>query len=243
LAHGFAGFPRAGLQFLSQLKKNNSKEWFHEHKDTFEESVKAPMVALVSALDAELSRFAPEYVADPKRISRMNRDTRFSADKSPYRTDISIVFPRNGGEKAEVAGFYVAVSPEGVEVLGGVYMPGPEQLTALRNTLLTEHARFQKLVEAKALREAMGELQGEKLVRVPRGFAPEHPAADLLRFKQFYFSTRLPASAATSPELVDEVARRLKLMTPFVSFLDEVLEGAAGRAAPAGRARAAKERA
>jgi uncharacterized protein (TIGR02453 family) len=219
----FPGFPPEGLQLLADLADHNDRDWFQPRKAAYEATVKAPMVALVEALNDALAAFAPAYRADPKKITRVNRDIRFSADKSPYRTDISVVFPRQGGDKHEVAGFYVGASPAGVDVLGGAYMPGPEQLARLRSRLAADHEAFRAILADDELRRVMGELQGEQLKRVPKDYPADHPAGDLLRHKQLYLATRLPSSVATSPRLLPELTSRMERMTPFVTYLDEAL--------------------
>lgn len=217
----FHGFPLEGMQFLKKLQRNNTKEWFQANKATYDSAVRAPMVALVTELNEALAGFAPAYQAKlPGGVSRPNKDVRFSKDKSPYRTDISAVFPRTGLEKFEAAGFFLRVAPEGVQVLGGAYIPGPEQLKAARAWLDRRHPAFRKTVTDKALVKAMGALQGDQLKRVPKGFDPDHPAGDFLRMTQYYFSATLPSEAAGRRQLASTVAAMFKTMTPFVTLVD-----------------------
>lgn len=221
---GRGSFPPAGIRFLKELERNNTVEWFHANKDRYTEWVRAPMLQLVEAVNASLRTFAPAYLVHlPGALSRPNRDTRFSKDKAPYRTDIAAVFPRNGLEKHRVAGFFLRVSAAGTEVLGGVYMPGPDELRALRAWLDRHHAEFSKLVSDPALRRCMGALQGDRLQRVPKPFPQDHPAASLLRHTQLFFRHILPAAVTTSPALEQEVTRRFRTMTPFVAALDRAL--------------------
>lgn len=220
----FEGYPARGITWLRQIKTHNDRDWFLARKDVFEEAVKAPTEALVLALNQRLEKFAPAYVADPKKaLTRIYRDVRFSKDKSPYNTYIGARFSHLGRPKEACAGFWLQISAQGLELIGGSYQAATPQLTKLRARLAEEHVAFGRLLKRKALRDAMGELQGEQLKRVPRGYPPEHPAADLLRHKQLYLHARLPVSAARSPDVVKEVARRFKLMTAFVTWLDEAL--------------------
>jgi uncharacterized protein (TIGR02453 family) len=218
------------MAFLSGLAKNNRREWFVAHRADFERHVKAPMVALLAALEDDLRGVARGLRIDPaKAILRMNRDVRFSKDKSPYRTQIAARFGRGAGKAAEAAGFFVSVSPEGVDVAGGSHTLDPKQLDALRRRIAKEPAAFRALVTDEDVVAAMGEVKGERLVRVPKGWPPDHPAADFLRWKQAYFYETLPASLATSARLQGEVSRRLRLTAPFVEWM----AGAVG--APAAR--------
>jgi uncharacterized protein (TIGR02453 family) len=220
-----ATFPKAGLDFLSALARNNDKDWFAANRETYEERVKTPMVGLVEAINEELSSFAPAYVApSPKKaIAPMHRDTRFSADKSPYKTQVSAVFPRKGAKKQEAAGFFFGISPDGIDAVGGAFMPGPPQLDALRRHLADHHAALRAIVADPVLVKRMGKLQGECLKRVPQGYEADHPAGDLLRYKQFYFRTQLDASLAGTAKLLPALSERFRAMTPFVEFLDEAL--------------------
>lgn len=224
----FKSYSKEAFEFLSGLEAHNEKAWFDPRKKVYEESVKAPTIALVEALNERLSAIAPQYrVPDPaKAIPRLNRDVRFSNDKSPYKTEVGAVFSLAGFEKQEVAGFYVGVSGKGVTVIGGAYMPGPPQLAALRAAFVESAAEFRALVKAPRLGAAMGELSGDRLKGVPRGFAKDLPAADLLGYTQVYFKTVLPPATATSSGLTNEIAKRFELMTPFVTWLDAALEPA-----------------
>jgi uncharacterized protein (TIGR02453 family) len=187
---GFPGFPADAMTFFRALAKNNRREWFQPRKQIYEERVKAPMLELVAALNAEMTKFAPAYVREPERaVYRIYRDTRFSHDKTPYKTYIAAVFTRRGFEKHAGAGYYFSVSPEEIEVAGGVYMPGAEELRAIRLHLLENHAAFGRILRARRLRALLGELQGERLSRVPKGF-PAFPRA-------FPRSTRPPVWCVT----------------------------------------------
>jgi uncharacterized protein (TIGR02453 family) len=221
---GFAGFPPEAMTFFRGLKRNNDRDWFQSRKHIFEEKVKAPMTELVAALNVEMKRFAPEYVTDPpKAIYRIYRDTRFSHDKKPYKTNIAALFTRRGMEKHASAGLYFSVSPEEIEVAGGVYMPSTDQLRAIRGHLAEHHEEFRRIARTKRLRALMGELWGSRLARAPKGFPANHPAADLLRYKQWLVYVLLDPLLATTPKLLPEVVKRFQSMIPFVEFLNAPL--------------------
>ena len=224
MASGFAGFPKEALTFFRGLKKNNDREWFLAHKAVFEEQVKAPMVELVTALNQALAKFAPVYMTEPaKAIYRIYRDTRFSPDKRPYKTHIAALFTSRGLGKHSSGSLYFSVSPEAVEVAGGIYMPGPDELLAVRSHLVEHHQRLHGILKSRQLRSLMGELKGEKLTRVPRGFPCDHPAADLIRMKEWYVFAQLDAELATTPKLYGELWKRFRAMTPLSNFLNEPL--------------------
>ena len=154
------------------------------------------MLELVAALNSEIQRFAPMHVTEPESaIYRIYRDTRFSKDKKPYKTHVAAYFPRRGMDRHTASGYYVGVSHKEVAVGGGLYMPTPEVLRAVRNRIAERHAEFRKLLQSKPLGKLLGELHGEQLSRVPKGFPADHAAADLLRYKQFFFYIELPAGS------------------------------------------------
>ena len=225
----FPGFPPEAITFLRAIKRNNRREWFQPRKHLFESHVKAPMVHLVDALNRNLVKFAADHINDPNQaIYRFYRDTRFSADKSPYKDHIAAIFPRRGHAKHVSAGFYIGVSHEGVEVAGGIYMPGPPELLAIRTWLAEHHAEFAKA--ARGPEKLMGKLHGASLQRAPKGFPADHPAADLLKMKQWLYFTVLDVSMATSPNLVGEVSKRFRAMAPVVELLNTPLRPAQTRA-------------
>ncbi len=186
------------------------------------------MLELITALNAAMMRFAPTHVREPESaIYRLYRDTRFSSDKTPYKTHVAAIFPRRGLEKHSCAGLYFSVSPEGVEIAGGVYMPTPDELRAIRLHLLDRHEEFRRIVKGRSLRRLMGELEGDRLSRVPKGFPADHPAADLVRHKQWLLYVTLEPAIATTPKLFTEVVKRFRAMAPFLDFLNAPLVAAA----------------
>ncbi|HEV3197045.1 MAG TPA: DUF2461 domain-containing protein [Bryobacteraceae bacterium] len=230
MSTGFPGFPSEAITFLRGVARNNNREWFLPRKPLFEEKLKRPMFELVEAVNTAMKGFAPEYVTDPaKAISRFYRDTRFSKDKSPYKDHMAAGFSRRG-LACGGAGYYCAVSLKGVGIGGGVYMALPPTLLAIRNHIAEHHQEFRRIAEARAVRGLFGELKGEQLSRVPKGFAKDHPAEDLLRFKQFLLYVDLPIEVATGPELYVEIRKHFRAMVPFLEFLNSPLVNSQNKA-------------
>jgi uncharacterized protein (TIGR02453 family) len=218
----FTGFPKEGLRFLRQLKRNNNREWFQEHKSTYEECLKGPMAEMIEALARDFKRFAPEIIASTKVSAfRIHRDTRFSKDKSPYKTHVAAVFPRSGLPKDAGARLYFHVAPAEVWIGGGVYMPLPEDLSAIRAHLGENVASFRRIIGSSQFRKLFGSLEGEQLSRVPRGFSADHPAADYLKYKQFLAGRTLPSSVAVAPSFYKTVVETFRGMLPFIRFLND----------------------
>jgi uncharacterized protein (TIGR02453 family) len=225
----FPGFPAATVDFFRGLARNNNREWFQPRKLIFEEQVKQPMRALVESVNAALMGFAPEFVTEPeKAIYRIYRDTRFSKDKTPYKTHIAASFRRLGPGHSD-AGYYFALSHKEVAIGGGIYMPEPPALLAIRNHIAGRHDELRRILRARQVRELLGELHGDQLSRVPKGFAGDHPAADLLRFKRFILYVELPPDLATTPDLYLEILKRFRAMAPFLAFLTAPLKAARKR--------------
>jgi uncharacterized protein (TIGR02453 family) len=223
-AHGFRGFSPAAIQFLRALKRNNRREWFQPRKHQFEQLLKAPMLELVALVNRELVRFAPQYVTDPKKaVFRIYRDTRFSADKSPYKTQIAAIFTRRGPKELGMGGLYFSVSAETVEVAGGIYHPPRETLLMVRSHIREHHAELERIVRAPKTRKLLGDLQGDTLTRIPKGFSADHPSARFVKMKDWIFDVTLEASRATKPSLVPDIVERFRAMQPLVEFLNRPL--------------------
>ena len=161
---GFAGFRPEAMKFLRGLKKNNDREWFQPRKETFDNEVKAPMIELVAALQREIETAAPDYLQDPaKCVYRIYRDTRFSKDKTPYKTHISAALKKQGLGRDGSAVFYFHLAADEVVIAVGSYMPGPVELRALRNHMAENYKQFAKLCQEPKLRASLGALQGAQL--------------------------------------------------------------------------------
>jgi len=221
----FPGFPAEGMDFFKKLKRNNNRDWFQPRKEIFDRSLRAPMEALVEAINSKFVAFAPQFITEPKKaIYRIYRDTRFSKDKTPYKTHIAAGFNRAGMDRHVSAGYYFSVGADTIEIAGGIYMPGPDELRAVRTYLLEHHEEMRALHQNKALVKLVGPLQGEQLTRTPKGFPTEHAADDLIRRKQFYFyDTRLDPILAMSPKLLNELVKRFEAMAPFIDFMNNPL--------------------
>jgi uncharacterized protein (TIGR02453 family) len=227
---GFPGYSAEAMAFFRSLARHNKREWFQPRKPVFDEHIKQPTRALVEALNGAMKSFAPEYVTDPdKAIYRIYRDTRFSNDKTPYKTHIAAHFHRRGAAANHSGGYYFQVSHKDVGMGGGVYMPERQVLLDIRQHIAEHHKELRKILASKPVRELFGEMHGEQLSRVPKGFLPTDPAADLLRFKSFFLYAELPADLATKPEFFPTLVKRFKAMKPFLDFVTAPMRKAPAR--------------
>ncbi|HEY9461619.1 MAG TPA: DUF2461 domain-containing protein [Vicinamibacterales bacterium] len=219
-------FTTKTLSFLRALKRNNRREWFQPRKDEYETHVRAPMVSLLERLSSDLRSFAPELIAEPKiSLFRIYRDTRFSSDKRPYKTHVAARFPLRGVPKGEGAGLYFEIAPGWVWMGGGMYMPTTADLHDIRAQIAATHPRgLHKVVTAPAFTRAVGELTGDRLTRVPLGYAKDHPASHYLQFKQFLGSCEYDVSLATSRRFYPELLKVFRAVAPLVQFLNGAIE-------------------
>ena len=218
----FAGFPADALAFFRQLKKNNTREWFAEHKDRYEENVKQPMEALLATLSTKLRNVVPEIAIEPKKaIYRIYRDTRFSKDKTPYKTWCAASFSHTGRDRKTAPGYYFHFNDKELGIGGGLYAPMPEQLKNIRAAIDRDHTQLLAILADKKFKKLFGELDGELLTRVPQGFDKEHPAAELLRRKQFLCWTTTDPKVITEEAFVDTLVTHITAMAPLVRWLSE----------------------
>ena len=216
----FPGFPPAALSFLADLRKHNNRPWFQARKHIYEQCVKGPMVEMIGRIGEAFLRFAPEMAADPKvSLYRIYRDTRFSPDKSPYKTHAAAVFPVRGLPKNSGPGLYFHISPEEVLIGGGIYMPEPPVLRAVRERIAASPREFISIVESPRFRKAFGEMEGEQLKMMPKGYSVDHPAAKYLRYKQFLFGKVFSPTLATSPRFLPTLLECFEQGMPLIRFL------------------------
>ena len=223
-------FTRKTLAFLRALKRNNDREWFRERKPEYEQHVRGPMIELLARLSADFPRFAPELVAEPRvSLYRIYRDTRFSEDKTPLKTHVAAHFPSRRFPKGEGSGLYLEVAPTWVWIGGGLYMPSSTDLQLIREHIAAHHRQLHRIVTGAAFRRAVGQLEGERLSRVPRGYLKDHPAAEYLRYRQFLAGCEHEAEFATSARFYPKLLSVFQAIVPLIRFLNEPLLKSAER--------------
>jgi uncharacterized protein (TIGR02453 family) len=229
----FTGFRPEAIQFLADLAANNERDWFQPRKAEFERLLKTPLEDLCVALEEQFrARDIPLHADPMKSPFRIYRDTRFSKDKSPYKTHLAASFGwagdgvdaaagRSHTENVHASGGYFHLQPGEIYVGGGVWHPDSAWLTAFRRRLVDNLAGFQAIVEAPEFKDEFGKVgdDGESLKRVPPGFPADHPAADLLRLKNVTFGRRLADADATSPNLPVIIADSFAAGTPLMRYL------------------------
>ena len=221
----FEGFSKEGMRFFTELKKHNTREWFAENKDRFEEQVKFPMQCLIHSLQPLLKTIAPSLDVHPKRsIFRIYRDTRFSKDKTPYKTHIAAHFVPRGDAKGFLgSGLYMHIEPGEIFLGGGIYMPDAPQLKKIRQAIATRQKEFLSIINAAAFKKTFGALEGDRLQRVPKGYSPDHPMAEWLKYKQFFVGVELKEKECYSRQFPKTVVSVYQKVMPLVNFLNDAL--------------------
>lgn len=228
----FEGFPKGTLAFLKGLQKNNTKEWFDAHRKDYEEQVDGPSKAFVVAMGERLAEIAPKIQAVPKvngSLFRINRDTRFSADKSPYKTSIGVFFWEGSRPKMECPGFYLHLEPRAMMLGAGIYMFTKDALEVYRKAVVDPKLgpALRKAVDAvgpETVGQAGCGMPLDRYKKVPKGYDPAHPNADLLLLKGLHAGCEEPVPAALhTAELVDYALDRWRRLAPIHKWLVKAL--------------------
>jgi len=204
--------------FLSELERNNNREWFQANKARFDEQVMAPSVRFVAEAGSKLKAISPHITADPKpfggSISRIYRDTRFAKDKRPYHTHIGIHFSHDQmGKDEHLPGYFVHLEPRECGVYSGVWHPEGASLDGIRNAIMKKPADWKKATKAPVA------LWGESLKRPPAGIAADHPMVEDLKRKDFIGSVTMTRAQVTGPKFMDDFVAACKKMDPLNGFL------------------------
>lgn len=221
----FEGFPVESIQFFKKLKRNNNREWFNAHRSDYEQFVLFPMRCFIASMQPLFSEFAPHFDVHPKRsMFRIYRDTRFSHDKTPYKTHMAAHFVLRGKPKGyEGSGYYLQVAPGDVFIGGGIYLPDNDQLKKIRKSIAEDPKEFLSVIHNPSFKKTFPALSGEKLTRPPKGFDPDHPMIEWLKMKQFFTGLDLKEEACHRKDFVNRIARYCKELSPLVDFLNKAM--------------------
>lgn len=208
------------FRFLKDLRRNNRREWFQANRERYESAVRDPFLRFISDFGPLLSKISHHFVADPRptggSLFRIYRDTRFAKDKSPYKTHAAADFRhRAGGRDAHAPGFYLHLEPGGCLAAAGIWHPDPGALAKVRNAIV-EHPRQWERIRRLGL-------QGDSLVRPPRGYDPDHPLIEDVKRKDFYSTVPFTEKQVCSPRFLLDFAAACKKMSPLTRFLTEGL--------------------
>ncbi len=220
-------FTRQTFAFLSALAENNTREWFEEHKQDYEALVREPALDFISDMGNELPAISPHFRAVPKKMGgslmRVFRDTRFSKDKTPYKTNIGIQFRHEVGKDVHAPGYYVHIAPDESFVGVGLWHPEADVLFKIRQGLLEKPEAWVKARDDKTFSQHF-DLVGDALANAPRGFAKDHPLVEDLKRKDFIALAAMSKATVTAKDFREQVAERFKQATPLMRFLCSALD-------------------
>lgn len=213
------------LQFYRELAANNDRDWFQSNKNRYERSVKDPFEVFVTHLIERMKQADPSLTITAKdAIFRINRDVRFSKDKTPYKLCSSAIITRGGKKDTVSPGMYIEVGPEKVAVYGGMYAPEKEQLTAVRHHIASNLERFATLLNSPDFKSTYGTLRGEQNKVLPKELQDAAKNQPLILNKAFYFYTHLPVELALGTDLPDRVMASRSAGAAMAEFLFEPLQ-------------------
>ena len=218
----YARFEPETLAFLEQLSRNNNREWFKENKSRYEEQVLDVALRFIQSMHDPLHDIAPHFVAQATRMGgslmRVYRDTRFSKNKLPYKTNIGIQFRHEQARDVHAPGYYVHVDPEQVFIGVGMWRPESDALRGIRERIAAKPAEWRRASRDKAFLRHF-ELGGESLTRPPRGFDKDHELIEDIKRKSFMGVKNLDRDDCLKPQFQRTVETAFKNATPFMRFL------------------------
>ena len=216
---------KSTFTFLAGLKKNNRRDWFAANRKSYE-AAREEFIALVDALIAGIAHFEPHVLElDPADcIFRINRDTRFSKNKEPYKPNLG-AFITDRGRKVSRAGYYIHLEAGQSMTAGGLYMPPAPELKAIRRAIQDDSAPLRKILGDKKFATAFGrELPGNRVKTAPRDVPKDHPDLDLLRYQSYEVFREFPQADALKPDFVKACLKDFELMSPYVKWLNTALD-------------------
>jgi uncharacterized protein (TIGR02453 family) len=215
-------FSTQTFRFLAELAKNNNREWFTANKTRYEDHVKEPSLRLIRDFAAPLAEISPYFQSTPKSLFRIYRDTRFSSDKRPYKTHAGLHFRHGDSTNVQAPGYYLHLEPGGVFVALGIWHPDPPTLAKIRDQIVASPGAWNAASQGATFHQEFI-LEGDRLMRPPKGYDPKHPLIEDLKLKDFVGVKRLEESFVTEPGLPTRLAGLWNAGTPFMRFLCDAI--------------------
>lgn len=217
-------FTQEYLDFFEELSYNNSKEWFDANRKRYQKYVKNPFEDFVTEVILKINEFDPEILISPKAsVFRINRDIRFTKDKTPYKTHMGASISRTKRKEEDFAGYYVHLSPFESSIGGGVYFINKGGLNSIRQFILDQPDRFEAIAYKSDFISTFGEIRGDRLKRIPKELKEVADRIPHIANKQFYFMKELDPSLILSDDLVDTIVSYFKIAYPFNRLMREAI--------------------
>lgn len=221
-----AYFTTEFIDFFKELAPNNNKDWFDENRKRYHEHVKKPFEIFVQELINRVQKIDSDVqIPYNKAIFRINRDIRFSKDKTPYKISRSAIISAGGTKDKSLPGLYFEINPEEVRIYSGVYMVDKNQLQRIREEIAENLEEFNDLITDKDFVETFGEIRGEKNVRIPKEFKAIAEEQPLIANKQFYFFAKLPLDIIYKEEFPDIIMAHYTIAKPLSDFFAKPIKG------------------
>lgn len=218
----FSGFPLETLRFLHDLGINNNRDWFQAHKEIYESQVRTPALDFIIAMEEPLKKISPHFRAVAKKsggsLMRPYRDTRFAKDKTPYKTNVGIQFRHERGKDVHAPGIYLHIDTEQAFLGVGIWRPDSSALAKIRKAIVKDSDRWLKIKKAAAFKRTF-EIQGDQLIRNPKGYSADDPMIEELKWKDHIAVADLDYDDLMSKTAVKEVVRRVKTASRYLEFL------------------------
>lgn len=230
MSTSFPGFPPAGIQFLSEVGENNNREWFTANKSRFEQDLLEPAVAFVGAVGEGLRTFSPGIQIDLRTngsgtLMRIYRDTRFSEDKTPYKTAIAGMWWEGSGRKTQSPAYGFHLESRGMDLMAGMFQFDNAQLKRFREAVVDPQSGAElRQIADRFSADRRYRLVGEHYKRTPTGYDPQHPNVDLLLYNSLYTHLKepVPIAQVTSPQIVEVCIAHFQQMAPVQQWLAEL---------------------
>jgi uncharacterized protein (TIGR02453 family) len=217
-----ASFSPALFDFLRDLTTHNNREWFQKNKPRYEQEVREPALRFIAEVGPKLRKVSPHLVADPRPVGgslfRINRDIRFSSDKSPYKTAVGMSFGHDRGRSGPAPGFYLHLAPGESFAGGGVHMPDTPTVTSIRDAIVAKPAAWKRLTTDAAFAPLFVNM-GEALKRAPQGYAADHPLVEDLKRKSYTWHQRFSERDVCAADFMDRYIAVCRVASPFSKFL------------------------
>ena len=214
------------FDFLKELRENNNRGWFQANRAHYESTVREPMLRFIADFAPRLHEINRNFVADPRPLGgsmfRIHRDTRFSRDKSPYKTHVGVQFRHASASDVHAPGFYLHLEPAEVFGACGIWRPEAPTLAAVGEAIAKNPERWRRALSGRGFK-AQWRFDGESLRRPPRGFGPDHPFIEDLKRKDFVTVTDFSEKQACGPDFMRTFAERLRTAAPFMAFLTKAV--------------------
>lgn len=211
------------FSFLEQLAANNNREWFEQNRPAYEKA-KSEVEALVQACILSMDNLMDLTRCEAKKcLFRIHRDVRFSKNKDPYKSNFAALIGPDGKKSKDVLAIYIHFQPGASFLAAGLYEPDKDQLAKIRQEIDYNGAKFREILNSKEFTAAFGNLKGNQLKTIPKGYSSENPEADLLRFTQFYVMRSFSDAEVYAQDFPQVVRKNAALVQPFLGFLAEAI--------------------